>query len=89
LPNTWAIHQLLTTVDIVAENRLAHFLLGGLNANVIHHIYPVIHHCHLIPLVKILNETAKEFNSPYKSYSYIHALQLHFSFLKRMGKSNT
>jgi len=86
LPSSWAIHQLNTTVDISPESKIINFILGGLNANVIHHIYPAIHHCHLVPLVKILKTTALEYKAPYKLYPYFQAIKLHFIFLKRMGK---
>ena len=85
LPSSWSMHQLLTTADIAPENKFANFLLGGLNANVIHHIFPTVHHCHLIPMVKILKQTAQDFGVPYHSYAYFTAIKLHFTFLKRMG----
>lgn len=86
LPSSWTIHQLLTTVDIAPRSRLANELLGGLNANVIHHIFPAIHHCHFVPLVKILQTTAGEHNIPYHSYSLANGIKQHFAYLKKMGQ---
>lgn len=86
LPSSWVMHQLLTTVDIAPESKTANILLGGLNSNVIHHIFPNIHHIHFLPIVKILKITAHEFNVPYKSYSFISAIKHHFLYLKKMGK---
>jgi linoleoyl-CoA desaturase len=84
--NSWTKHQLMTTIDIALENKLVHFMLGGLNTNVLHHIYPKICHVHFVPLVKILRKIAGEFNQPYQSYSLGSAMKEHFLFLKKMGR---
>jgi linoleoyl-CoA desaturase len=84
--NSWATHQLLSTIDIAPESKCLNFFLGGLNTNIVHHIYPKICHVHLIPLVKILKTTAEEYNQPYISYSLSGAMKEHFRFLKMMGK---
>jgi linoleoyl-CoA desaturase len=87
-PANWSEHQLRTTVDIIPESKVANFLLGGLNTNVVHHIFPVVCHVHLVELTAIVKETAREFHLPYQSYSLYQALRLHFSYLKKMGRSN-
>jgi len=89
LPSSWSLHQLLTTADMAAGSRLANALLGGLNANVIHHIFPAIHHCHFIPLVKILQTTAREYGLPYHTYTMWDGLQRHFAYLKKMGRAQS
>jgi linoleoyl-CoA desaturase len=86
--NTWALHQLLTTIDIAPESKWMNFFLGGLNTNILHHIFPKICHAHFIPLVKIVKQTAAEYNKPYVSYSLPGAMKEHFSFLKKMGIKN-
>lgn len=84
--STWSVHQLATTVDIAPTNKLVHFMLGGLNTNVLHHIYPKICHVHFVPLVKILQSKAKEYGMPYQAYTLAGAMKEHFCFLKKMGK---
>jgi len=84
--NTWTNHQLLTTIDIAPTNKFIHFILGGLNANVFHHIFPKICHVHFVPLVKILRNIAEEFNAPYQYYSMGKAMKEHFRFIKKMGR---
>ena len=86
LKTSWAKHQLLTTIDIAPSNKYIHYLLGGLNTNVLHHIYPKICRVHFIPLVKILQQTAKEYNMPYQHYTLANAMKEHFKFLKKMGQ---
>jgi linoleoyl-CoA desaturase len=86
LSSSWPEHQLLTTIDIAPENKMANLLLGGLNANIIHHILPGICHIHFIPLSKILKHTAEEYNMPYIAFTFKQALKEHFIFLKKMGR---
>ncbi|MGD9007752.1 MAG: acyl-CoA desaturase [Desulfobacteraceae bacterium] len=85
--NSWIEHQLLTTTDIAPNSRVVNFICGGLNTNVIHHIFPKVCHIHLVELSDILKNTADHFNMPYRYYSLTEAILAHFKFLKRMGKA--
>ena len=42
LKNTWAIHQLKTTVNFSTKNRIVNWFTGGLNHQIAHHIFPNI-----------------------------------------------
>jgi Fatty acid desaturase len=46
IENAWAIHQAETTVDFARRSRLAAWLLGGLNFQIEHHVFPPISHVH-------------------------------------------
>lgn len=86
LKNTWAIHQLKTTVNFGAKSKLINWFTGGLNHQVEHHIFPNISHIHYGKIAKIVKETAKEFNLPYNEYKTTRkAIVAHFKFLKEMG----
>ncbi|NNK87862.1 MAG: acyl-CoA desaturase, partial [Flavobacteriaceae bacterium] len=86
MKNTWAIHQLRTTVNFSTKNRLVNWFTGGLNHQVEHHIFPHISHVHYKNISKIVRNTAKEFNLPYNEYrSMRKAVAAHFKFLKEMG----
>lgn len=86
MKNTWAIHQLNTTVNFSTKNRIVNWFTGGLNHQVEHHIFPNISHIHYTHISKIVKETAKEFNLPYKEYKTTRkAIIAHFSHLKTMG----
>ena len=85
--NTWAIHQLYTTVNFSPTNRLVNWFTGGLNHQVEHHIFPYISHIHYSKIAVIVRETAKEFNLPYNEFkSTRQALKSHYYFLKSLGK---
>ena len=86
MKNSWAIHQLKTTVNFGTKNKIVNWFTGGLNHQVEHHIFPHISHIHYTKISKIVKETAKEFNLPYKEYKTTRkAIIAHFRFLKEMG----
>ena len=86
MKNTWAIHQLLTTVNFSTKNRFVSWFTGGLNHQIEHHIFPHISHIHYTDIAKIVKKTAQEFNLPYNEYKTTRsALFSHFKHLKQMG----
>ena len=86
MKNTWAIHQLFTTVNFGTKNKIVNWFTGGLNHQVEHHIFPNISHIHYGKIAKIVKQTASEFNLPYKEYRTTRmAIGAHFRHLKEMG----
>jgi len=87
MKNTWAIHQLFTTVNFGTKNRIVNWFTGGLNHQVEHHIFPHISHVHYTNISKIVKETAKEFNLPYNEYKTTRkAIISHFRHLRDLGR---
>lgn len=86
MKNTWAIHQLFTTVNFSTNNKIVNWFTGGLNHQVEHHIFPNISHVHYKKISDIVKKTANEFNLPYHEYKTTRkALIAHFNYLKEMG----
>ena len=86
MKNTWAIHQLLTTVNFSTKNSFINWFTGGLNHQIEHHIFPHISHIHYANIGSIVKKTAQEFNLPYNEHQTTKsALFSHFKFLKQMG----
>jgi len=87
MKNTWAIHQLFTTINFGTRNKVVNWFTGGLNHQVEHHIFPHISHIHYTKIAKIVKETAKEFNLPYHEYKTTRkAIISHFKHLKELGQ---
>ena len=87
MKNTWAIHQLFTTVNFGTKNRIVNWFTGGLNHQVEHHIFPNISHIHYTNISKIVKQTAKEYNLPYNEYKTTRkAIISHFKHLRELGK---
>jgi linoleoyl-CoA desaturase len=83
----WADHQMRTTANFAPDSRLASFLLGGLNRQIEHHLFPKICHIHYPAIARIVKDTAQEFNLPYiESPTFSQALQSHFRMLKKLGQ---
>lgn len=82
----WHRFQLESTHNFAPNNRLITAILGGLNYQIEHHLFPDISHVHYRKLAPIVEKTALEFNYPYYCYpSLSAALWNHFSYLNRMG----
>ncbi|WP_375765143.1 acyl-CoA desaturase [Archangium gephyra] len=83
----WAAHQVETTVDFARGNRLVCWYLGGLNFQVVHHLFPRVCHLHYPALSGIIEKTCLEHGVRYRSQDSVRAaLGSHVRWLKRMGQ---
>lgn len=82
----WHVHQLMSTTDISPENKFLTNILGGLNNNVPHHLYPAICHVHYNNLSGIVKKTAQRYNVPYYRKTYRQALIDHVKLLKYLSR---
>ena len=88
IENEWAIHQLETTANFATKNRLISWLVGGLNFQIEHHLFPKISHVHYPAISKIIKNTCEEFNVKYNEYQKMtQAIISHAAYLKRMGRA--
>ena len=86
IENNWAIHQLETTSNFAPKSRILYWLIGGLNYQVEHHLFPTICHVHYKKLSKIVKATAEEFGVPYYSEpTFFSAVRSHGSMLRKLG----
>lgn len=87
LEDEWAIHQLKTTANFAPRSKIISWLVGGLNFQVEHHLFPKISHIHYPEISKIVKQACKEFNITYIEYPRMHqAVASHVNFLKQMGR---
>jgi len=83
----WAAAQMATTADFSHGSAFWTHVSGGLNHQVVHHLFPGICHCHYPQLAPIVMRTAAEFGIPYKVYpSFGAAVTAHFRHLRAMGR---
>lgn len=88
IENEWAIHQIETTANFATRNKLISWLVGGLNFQIEHHLFPKISHIHYPEISKIIKNTCNEFGVKYIEYRKMrHALFSHATYLKRMGNA--
>jgi len=86
LEDSRAIHQLRTTTNFGNSSRWFTWLVGGLNFQIEHHLFPNICHVHYRNISGIVKTTAREFGVPYKSVSsFGKALSGHMKLLRQLG----
>lgn len=86
LENNFIEHQLRTTTNFAMNNPIISYLVGGLNFQVEHHLFPGISHIHYPKISKIVASTAKEFNMPYNyEKTFVGAVYEHTKMLYKLG----
>lgn len=86
MENNWSIHQVKTTADFSRKSHLANFLLGGLNFQIEHHLFPKICHIHYRAISGIVKETIENHGLPYyENQTFLDAVMSHMRMLKKMG----
>lgn len=84
--NEWAIHQFKTTSDFAPNNRFVSYLVGGLNFQVVHHIFPQISHVYYPQIQPIIKKVCERYHVEYKSFESVSlALASHFRQMKYLG----
>jgi linoleoyl-CoA desaturase len=87
LEDEWAIHQIKTTANFATHNRLVSWLVGGLNFQIEHHLFPKISHIHYPQISKIIRQACQEYGIHYIEYPKVrYAVASHVAFLRDMGR---
>jgi linoleoyl-CoA desaturase len=87
IESEWAIHQIRTTANFAPKNKWISWLVGGLNFQVEHHLFPRISHIHYPALSKIVQEQCRHFGLPYHSFpSMSQAVVSHVRIMKHLGR---
>jgi linoleoyl-CoA desaturase len=89
IENEWAIHQINTTANFATNNKLISWLVGGLNFQIEHHLFPRISHVHYPAISKIIKSTCHEYGIEYIEYPKMtQAIHSHVMYLKRLGHAS-
>jgi linoleoyl-CoA desaturase len=89
IDHAWAIHQTQTTVNFARRSVVAAWLLGGLNFQIEHHLFPRICHVNYPAMSKLVEDTCHEFGVRYMEHPSVRAgLASHFRWLQRMGMAS-
>ncbi len=88
IEDDWALHQLKTTSNFATKSKLISWLVGGLNFQIEHHLFPKISHIHYPAISKIIKQVCKEYGIAYNEYPKVrYAVASHISFLQQMGRA--
>ncbi|MFQ5898501.1 MAG: fatty acid desaturase family protein [Candidatus Methylomirabilia bacterium] len=86
IEHAWAVHQAETAVDFARRSRVVAWLLGGLNFQIEHHLFPRISHVNYPAISRVVEETCREFGIKYAEHrSFRAGMASHFRWLRRMG----
>jgi linoleoyl-CoA desaturase len=89
MEDEWAVHQLKTTTDFAHNNKLLSWYVGGLNYQVVHHLFPRISHVHYPVLAPIVRQTAEEYGLSYQCIpTFTQAVLGHGRMLRALGKED-
>jgi linoleoyl-CoA desaturase len=87
MENTWAVHQIETTVDFGRNSFTLCWLLGGLNFQIEHHLFPRICHIHYRKVSRVVEKACKEFGISYNYHkSFVAGVASHYRWLRQMGQ---
>jgi len=90
IDHAWAVHQAETTVDFARRSRLVTWLVGGLNFQTEHHLFPRISHVNYPAISTLVEETCRDFGIRYTEFTSFRAgMASHFRWLRRMGMPKT
>jgi linoleoyl-CoA desaturase len=87
MPDEFAAHQIHTTANFATKSKLVSWLVGGLNFQIEHHLFPKVSHVHYPEISKIVKQTCADFKLKYIEYpTVISAIKAHVNYLKSMSK---
>ncbi len=87
IDHAWAIHQVETTVDFARRSPVVAWLVGGLNFQIEHHLFPRISHINYPAISKVVEETCRDYGIRYTEFKTFRAgLVSHFRWLRQMGR---
>jgi linoleoyl-CoA desaturase len=88
MEDSWAVHQLRTTMNFATKNKWLSWYVGGLNFQVEHHLFMRICHVHYPAIAPIVKQTAQEFGVPYlEKRTFSSAFLSHIRHLKKLGRT--
>jgi linoleoyl-CoA desaturase len=83
----WAVHQAEATVDFARNSRVLAWLLGGLNFQIEHHLFPTVCHVHYPAICKIVEQTCRDFGVKYAEHrTFWSGIASHYRWLRHMGE---
>ena len=84
----WAVHQLASTSNFGTSSKSLHWLLGGLNFQIEHHLFPRVSHIHYPAISVFVKEICQKSGIVYNEHaSMLDAIISHMVHLRRLGRA--
>jgi len=81
IQNSWMQHEWDATYDCNTNTRWLHWITGGLNTHIAHHLFPKFCYRHYYAITKIIKQHCVEHGINYPHYNLSEAIVSHFKFL--------
>ena len=82
----WGAGQVLTSADFCHGSFFWTHVSGGLNYQIVHHLFPGVCHCHYPLIAPVIRQTCLEFGHRYTHYTtFASALASHVRHLRRLS----
>lgn len=83
----WAVYQVRATANFATKNKIISWLVGGLNFQVEHHLFPRICHVHYAALNKIVKQACLQHQIAYNEFpTMTGAVVSHFKIMRDLGR---
>lgn len=83
----WVVHQIRTTSNFAPGNPVLTFLLGGLNFQREHHLFPKVSHIHYPALSRIVKDVCAAHGVVCAEHAtFGAAIRSHYRFIREMGE---
>jgi len=84
----WAVHQLASTSNFGTSSKCLYWLLGGLNFQIEHHLFPRISHIHYPAISVFVRDICRNNGVKYHEHaSMMDAIISHIGHLYRLGRA--
>jgi len=85
----WAEMQISTTLDYGHDSWWTTFMVGGLNYQVVHHLFPWVSQLYYPEIAPIVKAHCKQYNIQYNYLpTFLDAFKAHLSYLEKMGHAH-
>lgn len=83
----WAVHQIASTSNFGTSSKMLHWLLGGLNFQIEHHLFPRVSHIHYPAISVFVREACRKSGIEYHEHgSMLDAIASHVALLYKLGR---
>lgn len=82
----WGRHQVESTINFASDMGVVTFLIGGLNYQIEHHLFPRVCHVHYPRIARIVRRLCEKHGVKYRSFPGVaQAVRLHYEHLLALG----
>jgi linoleoyl-CoA desaturase len=81
IQNSWMQHEWDSTYDCNTNTKWLHWITGGLNNHIAHHLFPKFCYRHYHAITQIIKQHCVEYGVNYPHYNLSKAIVSHFKFL--------